>query len=55
MRHLVTAAIAMAALSGCATVMNDATQPIRIDTKTADGQLLSGADCAIATTRAGSR
>lgn len=47
MRHLVTAAIAMAALGGCATVMNDATQPIRIDTKTADGQLVSGADCAI--------
>lgn len=47
MRHLVTAAIAMVALSGCATVMNDATQPIRIDTKTADGQLVSGADCAI--------
>ncbi|WP_243391032.1 hypothetical protein [Xanthomonas prunicola] len=47
MKHLVTAAIAMAALSGCATVMNDATQPIRVDTKTADGQLIAGADCSI--------
>jgi hypothetical protein len=47
MKHLVTAAIAMAALSGCATVLNDATQPIRIDTKTADGQTISGADCAV--------
>ncbi|CCG35450.1 putative secreted protein [Xanthomonas citri pv. mangiferaeindicae LMG 941] len=37
----------MAALSGCATVMNDATQPIRGDTKKADGQLVSGADSAI--------
>ncbi|CEJ46580.1 hypothetical protein ACSAMZ_15010 [Xanthomonas citri pv. bilvae] len=42
-----TAAVAMAALSGCATVTNDATQPIRGDTKTADGQLVSGADRAI--------
>nr|CEH60423.1 conserved exported hypothetical protein [Xanthomonas citri pv. citri] len=42
-----TAAVAMAALSGCATVMNDATQPIRGDTKTTDGQLVSGADRAI--------
>ncbi|CCF66540.1 hypothetical protein ABQW55_006125 [Xanthomonas citri pv. malvacearum] len=42
-----TAAVAMAALSGCATVMNDATQPIRGDTKKADGQLVSGADRAI--------
>ncbi|SON93962.1 Putative secreted protein (fragment) [Xanthomonas citri pv. fuscans] len=47
MRHRVTATIAMAALSGCATVMNDATPPIRGDTKTADGQVVSGADCAI--------
>ncbi|CAD7721416.1 hypothetical protein LMG31886_12220 [Xanthomonas hydrangeae] len=47
MKHLVTAAITMVALSGCATVLNDATQPIRIDTKTADGQTISGADCAI--------
>ncbi|MCC4621154.1 hypothetical protein LL965_14045 [Xanthomonas cassavae CFBP 4642] len=27
--------------------MNDATQPIRVDTKTADGQTITGADCAI--------
>ncbi|NJC38715.1 putative hemolysin [Xanthomonas arboricola] len=47
MKHLVTAAMAMAALSGCATVMNDATQPIRVDTKTADGHLIAGADCAL--------
>ncbi|MBB5861343.1 hypothetical protein GGR69_003053 [Xanthomonas arboricola] len=47
MKHLVTAAIAMAALSGCATVMNDATQPIRVDTKTADGHVIAGADCAL--------
>lgn len=40
-------AIAIAALRGCATVMNDATQPIRVDTKTADGQLIGGADCSI--------
>lgn len=47
MKQLVTAAIAMAALSGCATVMNDVTQPIRVDTRTADGQTITGADCAI--------
>ncbi|AZR32846.1 hypothetical protein DEG02_016100 [Xanthomonas vasicola] len=27
--------------------MNDVTQPIRVDTKTADGQLIAGADCSI--------
>lgn len=35
----------VAALSGCATVMNDTTHPMRVDTKTADGQPIAGADC----------
>ena len=30
--------------TGCASVMNDASQPMRIETKTADGQLVAGAD-----------
>ena len=33
------------ALTGCATVLNDTTQPVKVETKTAEGELLSGADC----------
>jgi len=32
-------------LSGCASVVNETTQPIRVDTKTQDGQLVEGANC----------
>ncbi len=30
---------------GCASVMNDVTQPMKIETKSADGELVAGADC----------
>lgn len=33
----VTAALALQ-LSGCATVVNEPTQPVRVDSRTADGQ-----------------
>lgn len=33
--------------TGCASVMNDASQPMRIETKTADGQLVAGAECKV--------
>ena len=33
------------AMSGCASVMNDTTQGVKIETKTQAGQMLAGADC----------
>lgn len=33
------------ALSGCASVMNDSTHPIKVETKTADGRIVPGAEC----------
>lgn len=41
-----TAVMAFAALAtGCASIVNDTTQPIRIDTVKADGTEINGADC----------
>lgn len=34
-----------AACSGCASIVNDTTHPIRVETKTPSGELVSGADC----------
>lgn len=40
------AALTAAVLTvGCATVMNDTTQPVRVETQTAAGQTVNGADC----------
>lgn len=33
------------ALTGCASVMNETTHPIRVETKTATGDVVAGADC----------
>lgn len=41
------AAVAALTLGGCASVVNDATQSLRIETKTADGRLVAGADCSL--------
>jgi hypothetical protein len=39
---------AIATLStGCATVMNDSNQPVRLETKTESGQVISGAECSL--------
>lgn len=41
-----TAVMAFAALAtGCASIVNDTSQPIRIDTVKADGTEVAGADC----------
>ena len=32
-------------LTGCASVVNDSTHPMKIETKTAEGVLITGADC----------
>jgi hypothetical protein len=37
--------LAALSLGGCATVMNDSTHPVKVETKTADGRLVSGAEC----------
>jgi hypothetical protein len=31
--------------TGCASIMNDSTHPMKVETKTADGQLVSGSEC----------
>jgi len=41
---LIAAALA---LTGCASVMNDTTQPMKIETKNAKGDLVAGAECSI--------
>lgn len=33
--------------TGCASVMNDTTHPMRIETKTQEGELVSGAECTL--------
>ena len=32
-------------LTGCASVINDVTHPMKVETKTAEGQLVAGAEC----------
>ena len=41
-------------LSGCATVVNDKTHPIKIETKTGAGELVAGADCTLKNDKASS-
>ena len=41
---LVAAAVAM---TGCASIMNDTTQAMRLETKTEQGQLIVGAECSL--------
>jgi hypothetical protein len=36
---------AVVVLSGCASIVNDTTQAVRLETKTANGQAVTGADC----------
>jgi hypothetical protein len=45
MLRSVLAAAALVAMSGCASIVNETTHPIKIETATADGTLLSGAEC----------
>lgn len=42
---LFLAIAAVTALSGCASVMNDSTHPMKIETLTSDGKVISGAEC----------
>jgi hypothetical protein len=43
-RTLLVAAVT-AAVSGCASIMNDTTQGMKVETKTQAGDLVNGADC----------
>lgn len=45
MFRAVCAALSAAALCGCASVMNETTHPIKVETLTADGAAVAGADC----------
>ena len=37
----------LVAATGCATIVNDSTQPVRVETKTTSGSTIAGADCSI--------
>jgi hypothetical protein len=39
------ALVAGLVLSGCASIVNDSMHPMRLETKAADGAMVSGADC----------
>jgi uncharacterized protein YceK len=41
-------------LSGCASVVNDKTHPMKIETKTEAGELVTGADCTMTNDKASS-
>lgn len=39
------ALVAVILLSGCASVVNDSTHPVKVETKTLEGKLVSNAEC----------
>lgn len=41
----ILAAVAVLACTGCASVINDSTHPLRVETKTQSGELVAGAEC----------
>lgn len=45
MRYPLAFTAATLLCTGCASVMNDATHPMKIETKTAAGEVVTGADC----------
>lgn len=45
MLHRLTLATVALGMAGCASVVNDSTHPMKVETKTAAGQMVSGADC----------
>lgn len=44
-RTILFAAVAISAFTGCASVVNDSTHPIKVETKTQEGEAVAGADC----------
>ena len=47
MLRLVLALSSVILATGCASVVNDVTHPMRVETKTESGTLVSGAECAL--------
>lgn len=45
MLQLILLIAACLAATGCATVVNESTQPIKVETRTDKGELVAGADC----------
>lgn len=41
------AAAAVIATTGCASIVNDSTHPMRVETKTAGGDMVNGAECRV--------
>jgi hypothetical protein len=41
------AAVAIASLAGCASIVNETTHPMKIETKTKAGEKITGADCTV--------
>jgi hypothetical protein len=47
MQRMIWGVATALALTGCASVVNDTTQPMKIDTKNDKGELVSGAECSV--------
>lgn len=54
MKFTYVSVMAAILLSGCASVVNDRTHPIKIETKTVAGSLVTGADCTLKNDKAAS-
>lgn len=52
MKSIYLAASAALLFSGCASVVNDTTHPVRVETKTEAGVLVPGADCTLTNDKA---
>ena len=47
MLKVASAVAVLLAATGCATIVNETTQPVRVETKTTSGSTVAGADCQI--------
>ncbi len=48
MSRLILAVALTASLVGCASITNETTHPMKLETKSASGEVLTGADCTLA-------
>lgn len=47
LKRITSTLLVTAMATGCASIVNDTTHPMRVETKSADGQLVSGLDCQV--------
>lgn len=47
MKKLAVVAATVALSTGCASVVNDSSQPIKVETKTISGEMITGAECTL--------